>query len=421
MAPRLLHLVLGVLLVLRVEALVRRLGGSGGVAVLALAGSYTVARELGLAYNNLPVALGVLLALEAALAGKVWRMALFGAVALQIKYTAAPALAGVWLAYLLRGGRLKWAVPSGLVAVATLVPWWIRNAASGLHPLFPYTGWPAQDRFEFAYIERYGMGREALDFLLLPWNATVHAQTDNYVFLGRISPLFLVAALPAVAALVRAGRRSELVAVAVTAGVGCMGWALGPHWLRYLLPTLPVLAVFIGAGTRVLPRWGVAALGLVGVLGLPANLGPWLQRLTPAIPVALGAPAEAFLEDRVPGYTAARYCAEHLPPDARVALLFAWPGYYVDRDYVLSSVEDHVPARHLLYTHGDDTLQALRDQGVTHVLAGRVNFIHKSYPFLSEQAFVEQFVQPEAQLEALLLAEGRLVFQDGRHGVWSLR
>ncbi|MCP4915842.1 MAG: hypothetical protein GY913_02875 [Proteobacteria bacterium] len=419
-APKLLHLALGLLLVLRIEAIVRRLGGASWLAVLAVVGSYTVVRELGLAYNNLPVALCVVLALDAALHRRVWRLAAFGAAAISVKYTAAPALLGVWLAYLVAGGGLRSAVLSGVAAVSSVIPWWLRNAVDGLHPLFPFTGWPAQDRFEFAYIERYGMGREWLDFLLLPWNATVHAQTDDYTFLGRISPLFLVAALPALVAVFRAGRRSPAAAVAVAALVGALGWAAGPHWLRYLLPTVPLLAVLVGLSGRALPRWGVAALGLVGLAGLPSNLGPYLEQLAPAVPVALGADPEPYLQDRVPGYTAARYCAEHLPQDAVVAVLFAWPGYYVDRPYVLSSVEDHVPARHLLYVQGDATLDALRAEGVTHVLSGRVNFIHKSYPFLSEQAFVEQFRAPEKQLSELLLAEGRLLFEDGRYGVWTL-
>ena len=420
-APKLAHLGLALLLFLRVEAMVRRGGGAGWLAVLALGGSYTVARELGLAYNNLPVALGVVLALDAGLRDRPWRMAAFGAVALSVKYTAAPALAGVWLAYVVRGGALRIALPSGLAAIGTLTPWWLRNAVDGLHPLFPFTGWEAQERFEFAYVERYGMGREALDFVLLPWNATVHADPESYLFLGRISPLFLVAALPAAVAVFRAGRRSLAAGVAVAALVGCVGWAAGPHWLRYLLPTLPLLAVAVGLSATALPRWGVAALGLVGLAGLPSNLGPWLDRLVPAVPVAFGADREAFLDQAVPGYSSARYCAEHLPADAVVAVLFAWPGYYVDRPYVLSSVEDHVPTRHLLYVHGDATLSELRAQGVTHVLAGRVNFIHKSYPFLPESTFIEQFREPEAQLAELLLAEGRLVFEDGRHGVWVLR
>ena len=87
---------------------------------------------------------------------------------------------------------------------------------------------------------------------------------------------------------------------------------------------------------------------------------------------------------------------------------------------MLGSVEDHVPTRHLLFSRGDQSLAWLRAQGVTHVLAGKVHFIRKSYPFLDEETFEEQFVAAEAQLDALLLAEATLVFESGRYGVWRL-
>ena len=410
-SAKLLHLLLGGLLLLRAEGMARRLAGpvAGVVALAALAGSYTVVRELGLAYNNLPTALACLLCLEACLAGKPWRMALFGAVAISFKYTAAPVLVGIWTVWLVQSRDPRTTLATGLGALAALVPWWLRNLLSDLHPLFPFAGW-SSDRFEFVFLERYGMGREPLDLLLLPWNATVHAETTNYVFLGRISPLFLLGAVLAIAPLVR--KRGPLLGLAAVAMVGCAGWAAGPHWLRYLLPTLPLLAVLAGVGAAALPRWGLVPVAAVWAWGLPSNLGPWLDQV----------PREAVdVDARVPGHDAAVYASRYLPEDAVVAVLFAWPAYYVERPYVLSSVEDHVPTRHLLYTKGDDTLKWLRQQGVTHVLTGRVNFIHKSYPFLDEATFREQFEAPEAQLEELLLAEGVLLYESSRYSVWRLR
>jgi len=411
-AAKTLHLVMGVLLLLRTEAIARRMGGAaaGFVAVAAMAGSYTVVRELGLAYNNLPTALACLLALDACLGGRGWRMALFGAVALSLKYTAAPVLAGIWLVYLFRTRRFKETLATGGAAIAAVVPWWIRNAADGLHPLFPFAGWEAQDRFEFAFLDRYGMGREWTDLLLLPWNATVHAETTSYVFLGRISPVFLLGAALVIWPVLR--RRGELAAAAAVALVGCIGWAAGPHWLRYLLPTLPILAVLTGVGATTLPkRIGVVlCLAVVGA-GLPSNLGPWIPQI----------PIDEPRAEAIPGHSAARFASERLPQDSKVAVLFAWPDWYLDVPYVLSSVEDHVPTRHWLYVHGDDSLEALRAEGVTHVLVGRVNFIHKSYPFLSDEQFHEQFEVPEAQLAELLLADGVLLFEDNRYAVWRLQ
>ncbi|MCB9764525.1 MAG: hypothetical protein H6739_32420 [Alphaproteobacteria bacterium] len=423
-APKLLHLGWAGLLVATTASLGRRLLGApaGALAALALVGSYTFTRELGLAYNNLPTALWGLLALEAALEDRRWRMACFAGMALAAKYTAAPLIVGIYLLWWARRGLR--AVPEmallTVTALAWVAPWWLRNAATGLHPLFPYAGWPASDRFVFAYVERYGLGRDLGDLLLLPWNMTVYAETTSYTFLGRISPAGLLC-LPG---LVWAWLRNDSL-VRPVAGVGLVafvGWAAGPHWLRYLLPAAPVLALMVGAGYAALPRWGRAVVLAGWLAGLPSNLGPWLRLVAGDAPVAMGLqPREALLAERVPGWAAVDWVNRYAPADARVALLFAWPGYYLEKPYVLGSVEDHVPARHLLFSHGADSLRLLRELGVTHVLAGRVGFIRKSYPFLDEATFQEQFSAPEQQLQDLLLAEGVLVFESGRYGVWRLR
>lgn len=420
-APKGFHLVLVLALLLRVHRLGERWLSTDAArfAVLLAVGSYTLLRELGLAHNNLPTALLCVLAFEAAMDRKGWQMALFAGLALATKYLAAPVVVGVFLVWLARTRDVKGAAIWSVAALALVAPWWIRNAAEGLHPLFPYAGWPDGGQFEFAYIERYGMGRGWQDFLLLPWNATVHARTDNYQFLGRITPAAL-ATLPAVIWVVIKGswEQRALIGAAV---VCCIGWAIGPHWLRYLLPASPILVLAAASGFHVLPRWG--RVGLVGVwlAGLPANWGPVLREVAPTVPVTLtGEGRQALLQERVPGYDAVRFASDELPDDAHVALLFAWPGYYLDRSYVVGSVEDHVPTRHLIHREGDQTLDALRALGVTHVVAGRVRFIHKAYPFLDEQTFDAQFVQSEAQLEAQLLAQGTLVFESGRYGVWRL-
>ena len=78
---------------------------------------------------------------------------------------------------------------SVLGAAGLLLPWWMRNVVEGLHPLFPYAGWPGD--LTFQYLERYGAGRTAMDFLMLPWNAIMTAEVDSYRFMGQLHPLFL--------------------------------------------------------------------------------------------------------------------------------------------------------------------------------------------------------------------------------------
>ncbi len=412
-APKLLALTLAAGLLAKVATVEDRVAGLAGVALLL--GSYTVVRELGLVYNNLPTALYGLLALSAAQRSQGGRLALFAGLGLAAKYTLAPVVVGVYLLYWSRVGwrSLKPVALATAGALALVAPWWVRNLLEGLHPLFPYAGWPSGEDFHFVFLERYGMGRGVVDFLLLPWNATVHGDPESYVFLGRVTPAGLVLLPAAVVAWLRGERWIGVAAL------GFVGWSAGPHWLRYLLMAAPVLAMAGGVAFSRLPGWGRAAVAVVWLAGLPSNLGPWLDKQAPS--VALGQdPAEPLLEERLPGWTCAAWVNENAPEDAVVALLFAWPGAALERRWVLSSVEDHVPTRHWLHVHGQDSLRDLKAVGVTHVLAGRPRFLYKLFSFLSQPEFQAQFKAPEEQLSELLLAQGTLVFEDGRYGVWRL-
>lgn len=421
--PKLFHLGLALLLFAEVQRLGERLAPRAGWGALALlAGSYTVLRELGLADNNLPAALMCLYALRAQLDDAPWRMALFSGLAMSIKYTAAPVVFGLFLCDLIQRRDLKRSALGTALALGLVAPWWLRNLLEGLHPLFPYAGWPAGERFVFAYIERYGMGRDLLSMLTLPWNATLHGDPTKYQgFLGRVSPLGLAAAPGMALAAWRARTRPAFAVVLGTAACAWLGWTLGAHWLRYLLPAAPLLALAVGLGVSQLPQWGQALSLGVALIGLPSNLRPALEQALPLAQVSLGdGQAERLLVEEVPGYSAVQWVNEEAPANARIALTFAWAGYYLDKPYLLGSVEDHVPMRHLLYLHGPETIEVLRQLGVTHVLSGRVRFIHKTYPFLSDSVFREQFTEPEALWEALLLENATLVYRDGRYGVWRL-
>ncbi len=421
--PKLFHLALALLLLAEVHRLGEKLAPRAGwAAVAVLVGSYTLLRELGLADNNLPAALMGLYALRAQQEDKPVRMAVFAGLALSIKYTAAPFVFGLYLWDLLEKRALKRSAWTTALALGMVAPWWLRNLLEGLHPLFPYAGWPAGDRFVFAYIERYGMGRDALAMGMLPWNATLHGDPSKYQgFLGRISPLGL-AAVPGMALAAWKARENRATAVVlVSAACAWLGWTLGAHWLRYLLPAAPALALAVGLGVAELPKWGQGLAAVVALIGLPSNLRPALEQAQPLAQVSFGGQdAQALLEAEVPGYSAIAWVNNEAPADARVALTFAWAGYYLDKPYLLGSVEDHVPMRHLLYLHGPDTVEVLRQLGVTHVVSGRVRFIQKTYPFLSDSVFREQFSDPEALWEALLLENATLVYRDGRYGVWRL-
>ncbi len=302
------------------------------------------------------------------------------------------------------------------VALAWVAPWWTRNALEGHHPLFPYAGWPDLEGFAYLYLEKYGAGREPLDFVAATWRAFLEASPRSYAFLGRLSPVLLVLAPAAAWAAVRGRARFVWLVVPIW-----VAWLAGPHSLRYLLPGLPVLALAAAEGLVELPRLGRAAAWTVWLAGLPSNVGPWLGTVADGAAAAVGVEArEDFLARRVMGWEALAWTRDHAPSDARVALLYTWGRYYVGRPWVLGSVEDHTPTRYLIRQHGDQALPVLADAGVTHLVVGEDKPIRKVHRFLDDAAWREAFGAPRDQVDRQLVAGATLVFREGDHGVWRL-
>jgi hypothetical protein len=412
-APAVLHLLLGMaLLGLLVQIGEHHLGkrSTGIAAALLLLGSWTFASELIRPGTDIVAALATLVALDAALRGQARGLALAAGTALSIKYTTAGALLGIFLV-----ARLPWRsrVLAGIAAMSCLLPWWGRNLAQGLHPLFPFAGWPETSvPIAFQYLEKYGAGREALDLALLPWRVFMDAERDGFRFMGQLSPAFMVL-LPFGLWASRGSDNTRRIAIASV--LGALAWAAGPHWLRYLIPTLPLLALLGGASllSRAPRVLIVSALG-VGLIGLPANTLDVLQTAGDRAAVVTGEEsATDYLSRKHHGYGAIQWANAHLPEDARVAMLFTWDGALLQRRQLIGSVEDHIPTRHWILQHSSNSLQALADAGATHALVRRARFLPNAYPFLSESERIEHLVQPVQILEEQLIMEADLLVQDG--------
>jgi hypothetical protein len=391
---------------------------AGACAALLVGASWTFLSETARIGNDIPTALAVLVALDAALRGRGRLLAVAAGTALSFKYTAAGPIAGVFLVAALPWPRRA---RMGLVAIAFVAPWWIRNALEGLHPLFPFTGWPDVGvPMVFQHLDKYGAGRGIADMLLLPWNALMTAETNSFRFLGRLTPAFIALAPFTLWAARKAGIARRLTLVSA---ITVVAWAVGPHWLRYLIPGLPVLALASAAGIpRPDPGWAVAVGAMIaGLFGVPANWMPLAVDTADRIAVVAGQESRhVYLDRHIEGYSAIRWANDHLPEDARVAMLFSWTGAHVNRLQVLGSVEDHTPTRHWLLTHGDDSLRALASAGVTHAIVRRVRFIEDAYPMLPPASFQTAFREPVQILRESLLMQAQLLFQDDQLAVYQM-
>ena len=396
-AARLWHLGLALLLLLGVGELGdAHFGrGRGLVSAIVVATSYTFAHEAGLAYNDLPAALWLLLGVEAALAGLTAPAGLCLGLAIAAKYTAAPAAAAAGLVLLVRAPlRLRAFALAAGAGLLPLAPWWLRNASEGLHPLFPYAGWPAVEGFRFVYPEKYGIGHTWFDALRLPFDVLFRTRIDSFAFLGQLSWGWLALGAGALWT-ARKDRDARLLLAIVAAGF--VGWGASAQVMRYLLPLVGVAAL-AGAASG----WRALALVLV-VASLPKNAEPLAKETRDRVSVVRGAEdEETFLARELPAWGALRYLRDHVPAEDPVALLYAWQGYYLRQPYLLGSVEDHTPTRQWLASHGDAALYALYDRGVRWLLVGDLHFLRKSYAFLPVPEWREQFVEPQEQLRHLL-------------------
>jgi len=299
------------------------------------------------AYNDLFVAYFTLAALYAYLrwsAEEKWGWlvfcAIFSGAASACKYTALLllplGLLGILWAYSRRKGNLLPAIRHILLyaAVAFLAgaPFYLKNWFVTGNPFYPFfyeifggLGWDAeQARLYDLFIQNLGMGREVIDYLLLPWNLSFRARFDSPQFDGILGPIFILT-LPFLA-LKRhweAPIRVMLVCLLST----FLFWASSAQQIRYLIPMFPLMAIVAGAiVTRFHDRKPLFAL-LIGIIiaSLAFNGYYIVQDIRKIRPLHMAAgleSREAFLARRLPVYPMYRFVNRELPPQSRVFLIY---------------------------------------------------------------------------------------------------
>ena len=262
----------------------------------------------------------------------------------------------------------------------------------------------------FQSIDKWGAGRTVADFAMLPYRAVFAADPETYQFHGRLHPFLFACVLMLPVAFRSATWRSW----ALAGLTGTIGWAMGPHWLRYLIPTLPILAL-LGAAVAVSVARNRVSLGAVwfALIGLaPVGLVGTDRHLSRELTARMGA-AEA-------APSVVEFCNRHVPDDATIALVFAWEGAAIQRRQLLGSVEDHIPSRHFILSHPDDPVGALRRAGATHVLIGNVEFRRDLYPTVSTTEFDAAYREPVSAINHHLLMGADLLFSTASHRLYRL-
>jgi hypothetical protein len=225
-------------------------------------------------------------------------------------------------------------------------------------------GWPNPEADTGAHrsFDNYGYGRSALDLVLLPFRLLADAEPfDRAEF---ISPLFL--AFAPVALLAPHARRVVAVALAAVATYVLLWFFGGVQDSRYLMLTMPVLAVVAAFGIVTLAQRGragriLAVYGTAGALAVGAAVSAVYARQY--VSVVTGRESEdAFLRETVSYGEGTEWLNRHVPANAHVALdyVFVLPS----KQRALAWTSDVLPTE----AGPAETREFVRRYGLTHAL-----------------------------------------------------
>lgn len=279
-----------------------------------------------------------------------------------------------------------------LPVAAFWVPWLIKSAAATGNPIYPllFGGpyWsPALADALQGWHQGMGMGREPLDYLLLPFKVILGGGEGYSRFDGAVGAFWIVLLPLALwAARGRATpRRSRVRRALWVAGLYFLAWALSSQQMRLLIPILPLLAIAAATaigdfGDRLASRrWRplvrrlavVASLALAAWYGSEASPGVSRGRYLAAAGKSLNRYLEAQGDlKQTAVHPVYRFIDRELPADARLLLLNTGQGFFVEREFIADSFFEASQIADWLGPAG--SVEALREllaeEGITHLL-----------------------------------------------------
>ncbi len=418
---------------------------SGRLAILFFLANGVVAYELRVAYVDLAHAFyftaAVLFMLRALAAPEqaktaLWLSGLCAGLTAGVKVTGIagaaiigalylPRLAGAW-----RDGRLwpvfgRFVTGFGLPVAVLWAPWLIKTAWYTGNPAYPFfhrwlggPDWSQALTGQFqAWQSSIGMGREPLDYLLLPLRVILAGGEGYDRFDGEIGVFWIVLVPLALWQAWQARSSPLLRRCLAAAGLAFAVWALSSQQMRFLIPALPLLAI-AGAVSVVelldrLPRARQRRAGrLLASAAMVAFLVSTQGRVLTAgwrtLGVYLSVPGDLKSTAVHPVYT---WTNSHLPADAKLLFLNTNQGFFCQREVLADSFFEASQIADWLAPASDVAAlrELLSDRGVTHVLVeNRPQGI--AYP-----AALGQMLNDPAEVTPLYRSE------DGRFSVLELR
>ena len=275
-----------------------------------------------------------------------------------------------------------------IIALVVDSPWLIKSAILTRNPVYPFFYGVFGGRFwnqsaADSYTQAnavFGMGHSLSDIALVPWNlimfllpghVTAYPKpfNDYQTTFGALSPVLLAALF--FPAFVR-GASAVVKALAAFALGSLFLWAGTMQYVRYLLPTLPVLCLLTGyvvTQAFTLRLKSGYALAALAACSLAFSLYIGGQLLSQETPVVFGQVThDDYITHGFGPYPAMQFINTQLPANSKIVMYGNPLGFYCDKPYFWG---DAIHGIYIPYDklHSADDLRAyLHKLGVTHIL-----------------------------------------------------
>ena len=250
--------------------------------------------------------------------------------------------------------------------------------------LFGGRGWDESRALAMSqYFDIYGMGRNLLDYLVLPWRLAFSGRFDTIRFDGAMGPFLLIFLILAGISTILLLRRRSVGGVGKALGfmflVCAAFFAFGTQQTRFWLPAHLLVCAYVAPGIQLLVDWGrnrpqiKVAFLLILIASLTWNmwfLGKQFLAVGYYRPV-LGMEQERdFLVRKISGYPALEFINHNLP--IRSHLLCVWTGaygYYLNRKYYSDTFLEDVTLKGFIHAsiNGKELSKRLTQAGFTHL------------------------------------------------------
>ncbi|HNW35794.1 MAG TPA: hypothetical protein PKM25_12725, partial [Candidatus Ozemobacteraceae bacterium] len=326
--------------------------------------------------------------------------------------------------------------------VTTLLgfPWYLRNWYTTGNPIYPQMGYlwhftwfipPAIAAFErvfhiplpFTYdptvlLDRFGMGRDVLALLMLPWNVSIHghvhdATSSLIYFDGQIGFLPLALAPLLFTSFFDRKRNPEHAALALATCGAFVLWAAGSHQIRFLLPCLGLAAAL--CGFRLISPFADKRLACILAIAAILSSGSFSMTRNLRCEAFLSGkePAEALLGRELPFYGAYQWFNTHAGSNDKLLPLFEERVYYLSKPFQWMELVPFPFISAIIAARDASQITAyLREMGISHLYLPNhgKRFLREMFP---DEGY-------QSKLAAFFSGNASLVYSDANGAIWHV-